>query len=738
MHEPRPSETSTSPASLRRRELAHPDHQSSRPRLHRAQRPSRLEQLLDAARGGDEQEATSSSPRPRPSASESSSSAMSSAVGAGRRAPLATIAPSMSVDRLRRRAARSRCRVIDAERVDVGGAEDVADLAQRGQRHLGRPASTPSRPHSALGVAPAGRAAATIASMSPKTGSTTAVTSALGGADGVDGLGQRQRAAPTARRCRPGGRASPTARCAALPEPMLASSRSASSCRSVYRAHSRRPWSGGSARGGRWRRPGVGERVAVDDQRDVAVGQHGAAGEGGARSPTSGGSGRVTSSRWPTSRSTASASRCSRAADDRRRSVGVARRRRGRAPRAASSSGSTPSRMHQHRARPATERTVWSARRSVRSTRSSGIANGAPPASTSSADMIASVSGRRICAVVPWPELGGHARPRRRARGSRVRTASMPTPRPEMSLVARRSRSRARRAARSARAHVDRARRRPAAISPRSAALRGDPGGVDAAAVVADGDDDVAAGVAGGDLERAGRAACRPRRARPASRGRGRASCGRGGRAGRRARRRPCGRARCPGRSSRSSTCLPSLRGEVADEAREAQEDGLDRDHAHLHDHRLQRLRAARQVLHRLRAGPGRRPAAASASTAVRCTTSSPMRCISWSRRSASTRTVLDALRVAGAALGGRRGGLGRGAALAAAGLGARRRRRDLGDVDVGDVGDRGGAVGTARRRARSASQASTTRPSKPSSSSVGRASRRAARRSRRARPSTM
>ena len=45
---------------------------------------------------------------------------------------------------------------------------------------------------------------------------------------------------------------------------------------------------------------------------------------------------------------------------------------------------------------------------------------------------------------------------------------------------------------------------------------------------------------------------------------------------------------------------LAELRGEVADEPREAQEDRLDRDHPHLHHHRLQRLRAARQVLHRL------------------------------------------------------------------------------------------------------------------------------------------
>ena len=42
---------------------------------------------------------------------------------------------------------------------------------------------------------------------------------------------------------------------------------------------------------------------------------------------------------------------------------------------------------------------------------------------------------------------------------------------------------------------------------------------------------------------------------------------------------------------------LAELRREVAYEAREAHEDDIDRDHPHLHDHRLQRLRAAREVL---------------------------------------------------------------------------------------------------------------------------------------------
>ena len=46
---------------------------------------------------------------------------------------------------------------------------------------------------------------------------------------------------------------------------------------------------------------------------------------------------------------------------------------------------------------------------------------------------------------------------------------------------------------------------------------------------------------------------------------------------------------------------LAELGREVAHEPREAQEDGLDRDHPDLHDHRLQGVRGAREVLHRLR-----------------------------------------------------------------------------------------------------------------------------------------
>ena len=214
----------------------------------------------------------------------------------------------------------------------------------------------------------------------------------------------------------------------AVPEPMLASSRSASSWRSVY-------WvlTGSFLR--LWRGRGR-TRLASASQSTIRAIWPSASTAPPVRaacSATSGGSGRVTSSRWPTS-----------AVDAERERAG---RRRGRStawlrvaalgtpPRRATAStiGSTPSRMTSIWL-PATERTVWSARRTVRSIRSIGIANGRPSTSTSSAAMIASVSGRRIWAVVPWPssDVSSTSPPSSR---TVVRTASMPTPRPEMSLV---------------------------------------------------------------------------------------------------------------------------------------------------------------------------------------------------------------------------------------------------------------------------------------------------------------
>ncbi len=137
-------------------------------------------------------------------------------------------------------------------------------------------------------------------------------------------------------------------------------------------------------------------------------------------SATSGGSGRVTSSRWPTSRG------------DREREPARRRRARstawspppdrGRRPRpkrsAASTIGSTPSRMTSiRRAGDRADRVVGEARPCARCGRA-GSRTARPSASTSSAAMIASVSGRRICAVVPRPCSEVMHAPRRPARGS--------------------------------------------------------------------------------------------------------------------------------------------------------------------------------------------------------------------------------------------------------------------------------------------------------------------------------
>ena len=169
-----------------------------------------------------------------------------------------------------------------------------------------------------------------------------------------------------------------------------------------------------------------------------------------------------------------------------------------------SSSGSTPSSSTSIR-RPATERTVCSERRSVRSTRSSGIANGlAADVDLQRGDdrqrQRQADLGERALAG-----LGVEQRPRRRARGSWSRTTSMPTPRPEMSLVVSAVEKPGANSSSTAALHVDRRRPPGRRSDRRSTALRATACGVDAAAVVADLDDDAAAGVAGGDLERAGR-----------------------------------------------------------------------------------------------------------------------------------------------------------------------------------------------------------------------------------------
>ena len=295
------------------------------------------------------------------------------------------------------------------------------------------------------------------------------------------------------------------------------------------------------ARGGR-------RRSSQSTMRAMSPFESTAPPERAVRSPSSAGSGRVTSSRWPTSSSTASASRRSplRTHDGETRPP----RRAGSAARAARSiRGRTPSGSTSIRS-PTTERTVWSASASVRSTRSSWIAKGMPPASTSSADMIASVSGcgSRRASRRPAPESQQHLAAELADRAAHHIHADATA-----GDVARRVGGRDAGVEEQLDGLALKCRRRPpprGAIRPAAAALRDDARGIDPSAVVADADHDVAAGVAGRDLQawrRARAFAGGEAVARRASRCRGLASFVRGGRSDRGATPRCCGRARCPG-----------------------------------------------------------------------------------------------------------------------------------------------------------------------------------------------
>ena len=248
--------------------------------------------------------------------------------------------------------------------------------------------------------------------------------------------------------------------------------------------------------------------------------------------------------------------------------------------------------------RPATERTAWSATRTVRSMRSSGIANGRPSASTISAAMIASVSGRRIWALVPWPSseviMTSPPSPRIAAR-----TASMPTPRPEMSLVNSAVEKPGEKSSSTARA-LSIESTASGAISPRSAALTATRAGSmprpSSATVMTTLPPACSAEISSVPVGRLARGlallgAFEAVVERVADEVHERV-----------AERVDDGAVELGVLADELQLdLLAELGREVAHEPREAQEDGLDRDHPHLHDHRLQRVRGAREVLHGLR-----------------------------------------------------------------------------------------------------------------------------------------
>ena len=312
-------------------------------------------------------------------------------------------------------------------------------------------------------------------SCSPTTPSTMPVTSASAAPIGLDGVGDRQHAARSGTEMSTERPSMLDSAVQAVPEPMLASSRSASSWRSVYWAQRGSfQAAGGDA--------ATSTTASQSTIRAICPSDSTAAPDRAAPSATSGGSGRVTSSRWPTRRLTASAKRAAAAAHDHGVvGVGVAR--------AAEALG-------RRRRSAARRRACTSIRRA--GDRADGVVGEADGA-------LDAVERDRERAAVGLDEQRGHDRQRQRQADLRrscpapssevirtsppssriaARTASMPTPRPEMSLVTSAVEKPGWKSSSTARAMSIES-TASAAISPRSAALRATARGVDAAAVVA-------------------------------------------------------------------------------------------------------------------------------------------------------------------------------------------------------------------------------------------------------------
>ena len=370
-------------------------------------------------------------------------------------------------------------------------------ISPSAERPISSSGSTPSRPHS-VAASSSPKSSRTWPSRSPLTRMTTPVTRSSAGPSGVDGVGERQRL-----RVRDGdvdrtGRASTTARCWRCPSRCWrarAGRRAGGRCSGAHGGS----FLGQAATAAAGARRALAERVAVDDQGDLAVRQHGAAGGRGVL----GHLGRQRAGdqlALADELVTATARRALAPCDD----DAVVGRRGSHAASAAppSTSGRTPSRSTSIRA-PATERTRGRRAGPCARRGRAGPRTGASDLDEQRAAMIASVSGRRICAVGP-ARARTSAAPRRRARARWCGRRPCRRRGRRCRWSPRRWRSRGGRAARRRAPwrRSSRPRRRDEARARRPC---GRPGRVDAAAVVAHGDDHVAAGVAGGDLERAGR-----------------------------------------------------------------------------------------------------------------------------------------------------------------------------------------------------------------------------------------
>ena len=303
-------------------------------------------------------------------------------------------------------------------------------ISPSAERPVSVSASTPSMRADRAGVVRRERAAAGAVEVADDAGRRRRPHAVLGLAGGLDRLGDRQReragdgdvdgAAEQRRQRRAGGAGADVRQLAQGVELQVG-------VRVSWRVESFRRAQAAAGRG-------VGhEGIAVDDQGDLAVGEDGGAGDGRRRSATSAGSGRVTSSRWPTSAATAQrdaalAGRCTMTAYSPSRRARAAERR-GRVE-----IGRTPS--VERRASAAGGRTARGGRRGGRCARCGRAGSrtaGRRPRRAARA-MIASVSGRRICAVraPPGSEVSRTSPPSSR---TLARTASIPTPRPEMSSV---------------------------------------------------------------------------------------------------------------------------------------------------------------------------------------------------------------------------------------------------------------------------------------------------------------
>ena len=174
-----------------------------------------------------------------------------------------------------------------AHRADVGAAEDVADLAERREGHLGVVRIDAEKRAHRGGARAGSKSRTTVALEVADDAEHDGRDVVLGGADRVDGVGQIERQRPAAPSGRPVRPSMLESAVAAVPEPIFAISRSPSSCMSVSsisRSSCRVCKFGRCCAGRAAGAAGLGQRVAVHDQADRPVREHRPARQAGLRS----------------------------------------------------------------------------------------------------------------------------------------------------------------------------------------------------------------------------------------------------------------------------------------------------------------------------------------------------------------------------------------------------------------------------------------------------------------------